>query len=1319
MSFYRLYRKGLLSEARKKELIQKINPVIRGLRDIETETVFCVEADGEIPENKWYVLNWLLRNPHNPKHLRLESSLERTNTFEIAPLLNFETADSTNAVSICNSSTLNQVRRLEQGRRYRFVMDGELAKQELDNILPIIRDQMTEGYYPDGLTSFETDKLPEPTKYIPVLEKGMEALIEANKEYGTSMDEQDLRYYHYLLTEVYKRNPTDTEFFYLGNAFSEHSRHHLFLAKIFINGKMMPFTLFELIKATLKNLDNSIIAFNDNGSAIKGTQLRKLLPKRSGFPSPARMVQLLYHYVLTCETHNHPCLIEAWNGAGTGGRGRTRDNSGTGRGGIIGAAISGFVGGNLLIPDDPMPWENPLWQYDPKVESPFSFFAKATEGDFYSANEHGEPLGLFFAESYGFQIGEERWENVKPIMFSGGMSFIDERHVAKRKPEKGMLIIRIGGKAFRVGLGGGSASSMLHGDNILELDWRSVQRVNGEMANIIDMAITDFVYMGDDNPIQSLEDQGAGGVSNNTLELIRKAGGKIYVKRFSLGDDTLSDLEILVCEYQESMAFLIKPEDWELVKHVCERRKCPCDLIGVVTDDGKVVIIGRDDKTVVADFELKHLFGEYPQKEFRDERIKLPVKPLVIPSDLTVREAMRLVPRLLGVTSREWLAHIVDRAVKTSLVQQMCVGPALLPINHYSITSPSNWGYSGQVNSVGHRPPVGFISAEACVRMTVADAMMGMMFAPISKRENIKASANWMLAAKLPGGLAWLYDAAVALKDVIEKVMVDINGGKDSLSLATKIKIDGIEQVIRSLNTLVFTLQADCPDFRYKITADIKRPGESELLFVDFAKGSTNLGGSAFAQVLGQTDDQAPDVWDPISFAKGFDAVQDLLKRRLILAGQKKVRGGLLQTISEMCYAAHCGYEVAFAHPGADVFYALFNEEMGAFLELLPKNTNQVADMLSEAGFGGHIHRIGSTTREKRMIAVYNGRVVLNEAMPKLRAEWRRTSYRMQEEHKTQVTVDAERRNHYDPVLPSVKLTFDPDRYPIVKHEYPDKPRIAVIEEEGTNSRDEMIDFMFAGGFEPWPFTLVDLVKGRVSLEWFRGLVLVPGFSFKDALGAGKGMAAVIKFNEAVKEQFDSFFQRPDTWSYLPCNAFQVVQYLGYILNFFDEQIMPLLTTNESEGFESRAPLVRIFKSPAIAFRGMEGSVIPIHIDHGQGRFYSPDQKVIQQILKRNLAPLRYTDMYGAPTEEYPLNPNGSTCGIAGIVDPTGRHFACMPHLERTHRKRHFHWWPPEWEKIMNAPWLRVTQNYRIFCEETEDLSVKPPREAYFGFRRI
>lgn len=1293
----------------------ELAPLIPGLESIETEHVFYVDSEQELSPAEEKIAKWLMADPHNPKGLKWKPQLGKKNVVEIAPLLNFETADSTNAVSVFKSCTLGGVRRLEQGRRYRLIMDREISDEELKRLLPVVRDQMTEGYYPKSLSSFETDRKAEPVRYIPVLEQGMEALISANAKYGTGLDLADLKYLHYLFVEVYRRNPTDVEMYDFGNSFSEHSRHHLFNAKIIIDGQEMPLTLFDLVKATLTNMENSVISFNDNGSAIRGRPIRILIPNNPGFPSPARMVQLLYHYVLTCETHNHPCLICSKGGAPTGGRGRVRDNQATGRGGYIGCGISGFVGGCLHIPGYFLPWENPDWLYNPNVESPRRFFAEATKWDFYAANEHGESSGLFFAESYGFQIGEQRWENIKPIMFTGGPGFIDDRNVTKEEPQNGMLIVGAGGWARRIGLGGGSASSLIHGDNQEKLDWDSVQRADGEMANKGELLTTTLAQRGWRNPIKTIEDQGAGGKLNCIKELLKRLGGILYLGEIPLGDKTLSPLEIGVCEYQECVVFLIWPEDWDLVKSVADRIKCPCDVIGSVTGDGKIIVIDPDGKTVVEEFELNHLFGEYPQKTFEDKRIKLPVEPLAIPASLTVRQAMELVPRLLGVASREWMAHIVDRAVRTSLSQQMCVGEMLLPINHFCITPPSNFEYSGQVNAVGHRSPIGLISPEAMARMAVADALMGVMFAPITRRQDISGSANWMLAAKLPGGLAWLWDAAKAYSEFLIRIRVNTNGGKDSLSMATKVPTrDGLEEIVRSVSTLIFTLQVGCPDFRFKVTPDIKRPGESRLMFIDMAMGATNLGGSAFAQVLGQTGDSPPDVWNPEIFCQAFDLVQEILPRGMILAGQKRVRGGLLQTVCEMAYAANCGLEVNFTHTTSSQYETLFNEEVGVVVEYLPEHEAELVDLFSAAGLDGYIHLIGNTSREKNIAVVFNGKVVLNERMPELRDIWRDTSYQMKYRHKTRKCVAAEQKNLYDPAPPTFKLTFDPDLYPLVETDYPGKPRVAVLGEEGCNSWIEMIDFAFAAGLDPWPITMTDLEERRVTLKWFRGLMPVPGFSFKDVLGAGKGWAGVVKFNPEVKAEFDDFFARPGTWSYFPCNAAQFILYLQYLLGI-DEEIAPLFVTNESEGFESRFPFVRIFESPAVAFRGMTGSVIPIHIDHGQGRLYSPDPHVIEMILKKNLAPVRFVDMYGNPTEDYPFNPNGSPKGITGIVDPTGRHFAGMPHWERTHLRRHFHYWPPEWKAIKNSPWIRVIQNYRMYCDSTPDCSIVPPKEAYEG----
>ncbi|MCX6744838.1 MAG: AIR synthase-related protein, partial [Candidatus Parcubacteria bacterium] len=750
--FYRVYRQPLLSAARTEELTQSLAEIVPEISGLETEKVFCLEASRELTAEEIERLKWLLGGPDRVKCLSDKTFFsDPGNVIEIGPRLHFETANSTNAVSICQSCELPVIR-LEEARRYKFISVQPLGNDKIDLILPLLHDKMTECPYPNQLTTFVTDKKPEPVKYIPVMEQGMDALVKANAEYGTGMDKADLQYYLYLFTEVAKRNPTDVEWCDLGNCNSEHSRHHVFRAKLIIDGQAMPFTLMDIIKSTLTNLSNSIIAFDDNASAIKGVPVSFLIPERPGLPSPVRMAELLFHYVLTCETHNHPCLWAAYPGAGTGGGGRRRDNQGLGRGGLIAACSAGFLGGNLNIPGYPLDWEDPNFAYDPLCESPLKFFRKAVNGAFDDGNQCGEPVILTFFESFGLRIGPERWEYIKPIMFTGGFGFLDDRHVKKHEPVPGWLIVRIGGKAYEVGFGGGAASSLMGGQNIAALDFKSVQRANGEMARKTDQVIRTCIMMGDNNPIETIHDQGAGGPGNVLKEIMAPAGGRVDIRNIILGDKTMSPVAIWVSEFQENMAMLIKPERWEEFKAICDREKVPCAVVGTITGDGKVVVIDSQNNTTLFDLSLQQIFGEYPQKTFEDTRRKLELQPLNLPEDLSVAQALAKTFKLLQVGSQEWAVHVVDRSVTPHVVQQQCVGPWQLPINKYSVIAPSPFSHTGMANSVGTKPIIGLISPQASARMSAAEALLKLMFVPVSKRDEIKASINWMLAAKVPGG---------------------------------------------------------------------------------------------------------------------------------------------------------------------------------------------------------------------------------------------------------------------------------------------------------------------------------------------------------------------------------------------------------------------------------------------------------------------------------------------------------------------------------------------------------------------------------------
>lgn len=1300
---YRFYREPLLSEERTADLYRKLQQNVRAVTGVKTEKVFYIQSGKRITNSRMRRIRWLMKNRHRPASLSEQPFLRGGNVIEINPRLAFETPDSSNAVNICKKIGVESVERFEQGRRIQVLSSRPLTKGERIKIEAVLHDPMVEAVYNQPIETFEVPKQLESVIYVPVLEKGIEALREANKEYGLAMDEFDMNYYTYLIREVFGFDLTVEAWRDIGNSNCEHSRHHIFRAKLVIDDEVVPFTLMDLVKSTLKNRENSIIAFHDNASAIRGFTVKTLIPSRPGMPSPARMAKLLYHLVLTCETHNHPCLWAADPGAATGRGGRYRDNSAVGRGAITVGGIAGFIGGNLNDSVRRLPWEDRTFRYDPRTESPLEFFIFATNGGFRDANEAGEPLiGLFF-ETFGMRINGERFENVKPIMFSGGTSLIDSRHIMKNLAEKGWFVAKLGGQAFEIGLGGGAASSMQGGTNLEALDHASVQRANGEMAKKVDFVIYMCVCLGDDNPIEFITDMGAGGVMNALKEAIFPAGAKVYLRQIPVGDKSIRRVAILVAEYQESFIVLVRPEGWENLQSICERENVPLARIGTVTGDGKIVVVD-DGETKIIDYELKYILGDYPQKTFHDYRRFLKLNPLKIPKYLTVEKALMLAYKHLAVGSMDWAVDKVDDSVTGLVVQGCRNGPLQTPTSDYALTAVSHLEMVGEANTFAQRQTLGLLSPQAMARMVAAEVLMKLMFVAVTKRNEVKMSANWMLPVKQPGGMAWLYDAALALRNFLEILEVDIDGGKDSMSLATQV----FDELVKSLSTLVLTTYAACPDINARITSDLKRPGESKLMFVDLAHGKTRLGGSVFAQTLRQTGRECPDADHPESLVKAFDLIQELVREKALLSGHAKSRGGLARTLTEMAFAGNCGLNVRLTNKKAKAMSMLFNEELGLVIEYMPDQEKQLIDRFEKAGLGNIVHIIGKTTNEKHVQIAHNGRMVIDKDMRDLRDAWRETSRHMDLHQTVRSCVEKQKKVLYDQANPPYKLTFNPDQFSQVREDFSGKPRIAILREEGSNSNREAWLACYLAGFEPWDVTLSDLDSGKVSLRNFRGIFFPGGFSYKDVLGSAVGFAAVIKFNKKIARQFAEFLARPDTFTLGVCNGCQLMAILGIAPWKTQDRFQPALYANTSERFESRNPSVIILGSPSIFLRDMAGSILGVRSAHGEGRIYVPTPGVMKRILDQNLAPIRFVDDEGRITEEYPFNPNGSPFGITALCDRTGRHLMFMEHPERTVIKWQWGWWPEEWSHIQNSPWLRMFQNMFQWCQETEDLSEAP-----------
>jgi len=1259
-----------------------------------------VEASAPLSQEELFVLKNILADGFILESIYDSSTLDHgQEVIELGPRMNFATAYSTNIVSICKTCGLEKIVRIERSRRYLFFPGPDRETFIRDN-----HDRMTECLYERPLESFETGVIPEPVYEIPLIEKGPDALLDVP---GLAMDEWDRNlYYNYFVKEE-GRNPTIVEIRDLDNANSEHSRHGYFKGKQIIDGKEMPHTLMELVKSTLtKNPANSVIAFKDNSSAIKGFECFTILPERPGFPSAFKKKKVYYHIIFTAETHNFPTGVAPFPGAETGTGGRIRDVQATGRGGLVVAGTAGYCTGNLLIPNYELPWETKDFPYPSNLATNLEVEIKASDGASDYGNKFGEPIIAGFTRSFDQRLSNgERWGWVKKVMFTGGIGQINAQHIEKGEAKKGLLIVQVGGPAYGIGVGGGSASSKLQGENEEELDFNAVQRGDAEMEQKMNRVIRACIEMGDKNPIVSIHDQGAGGPANVLKELVEKAGGKIELRRIKLGDPTLSVLKIWIAEYQERCGLLIEPERITEFEEICHREKVNCEILGIVTGDGRFIVHDEKDDSTPVNLNLERVLGNIPQKTFKDKKIDVRLEPLNLPDGTTLEGALSLVLKDLAVGSKRFLTNKVDRSVTGLIAQQQCCGPLQLTVADMAVVAQTHFGLTGAATSIGEQPIKMLVDPKAGARMSVGEAVTNIMWAYIGRIEDIKCSANWMWAPKLPGEGAALYDAVAAMSDVMIKLGIAVDGGKDSLSMATKVG----DEIVKSPRELVVSAYATMPDIRKKITPDIKRPGKTDLIFIDIAKGKTRLGGSILGCVFKQMGNESPDVDDPYLLKRTFEAIQRLISEDLILSGHDISDGGLIVTILEMAFSGNCGVHVRMKGSSTAI-ERFFAEELGAVIECGKEDIHKVEDILKE--YGVEFFNIGETRVEKEIFIEYNDDVVLFRDMRELRSLWEETSYQIERLQANPKCADQEKKNIYDRKGPTYVITFEPEETPRSLIEVNDKPNVAILREEGSNGDREMTSAFYHAGFSPWDVTMTDLINNRVTLERFRGLVAVGGFSYADVPESAKGWASVIRFNGRLKEMFHEFYRRPDTFSLGVCNGCQLFALLGWVpWQGIEDNRQPRFVQNLSGRFESRWVTVKIKKSPAIMFEGMEGSILGVWIAHGEGRVYFPDPMILEEVLRKRLVPLAFVDDYGKEDGfesdihpfSYPFNPNGSPYGITGLCTEDGRHLAIMPHPERAFLKWQWPYMPEEMNKKLKvSPWLKMFQNARLWCDRVK-----------------
>nr|CAB3264793.1 phosphoribosylformylglycinamidine synthase-like [Phallusia mammillata] len=1268
-------------------------------------------------------LEWILRLFNETEKLQPDKPflLEDNNDqnqllLEVGPRLNQRTPFCTNATSICKNIGLVAVKGIEQSWRYKFVGEGVEAFET--EVLDIVHDQMTQCRYKTPLSSLECKVDRKPWFEIDVIHGRSKALQAASDELGLAFDDWDIKFYANLFRHELLRNPTSVECFDLAQSNSEHSRHWFFKARMQIDGVDKPRSLFELVTNTIEHSKkNNVIAFRDNGSAINGFEVDIISVKNPGKPSAFKKSSQLQHITLTAETHNFPTGVAPFPGAATGTGGRQRDQHAIGRGAHVVAGTVGYCVGNLNLKNHQLPWEDKgTWPLCGNLASASKIIIEASNGASDYGNQFGEPVITGFFRSFGMKLPSgERREWLKPIMFSGGIGSISDCNVKKIKLEKGttgLLVAKIGGPPYRIGVGGGSASSLMHGENDVSRDFNAVQRGDAEMQQKLQRAIRACIEMEDKNPILSIHDQGAGGNGNVLKEIVEPSGAVIYTKEFTLGDRSLNSLELWTAEYQESDAILVNKDNIDTLRGICQRERCPLDVVGELNGSGRIVLSEQDmlktspaklprlsdDQHVLhpVDLDLNLILGKMPQKHYSlvwIERKLLPVNY----EKIVFNEALDRVLQLPSVASKRFLTNKVDRSVTGLVAQQQCVGPLHTPLADVAVTSLSHFTTRGSATAIGEQPLKILVNESTGARMTVGEALTNLVFAAVSDIQEIKCSANWMWPAKLPGEGARLRMACESMCEIMKHLGIAVDGGKDSLSMAASVG----KEIVKSPGALVISAYAPCVDITLTVTPDLKCPIDDFygwLIYVPMSNSPPHLGGSAFGQCFVQLGDKTPDLDDSALFVSAWTVTQQLIRSRLIASGHDVSDGGLVTCLLEMAFAGNCGLKID-ASSECSLLEYWFSEKLGLVLETSDKDS--VLEIYRDQGV--KCVCLGKSIKERKVTIQYNGEVIIDgESTNTLRDTWEKTSFALEQLQCNPDCVTQEQKWLLEcETEPCYNVTFD--HLVLTKTEI----QVAILREEGSNGDREMAVAFTAAGFQPWDITMQDLIDGAISLDRFRGVVFVGGFSYADVFGSAKGWAACCQFNSSVSKQLKHFRNRNDTFSLGVCNGCQLMALLGWIGN---EGIVPdelsarqqpsvYLAPNVSNRFESRFVSVKIEKSNSIMMRGMEGSVLGVWVAHGEGRFQFNSKDLGKELLSKCCVPIRYVGHDGESTERYPLNANGSPAGIAGLCSADGRHLAVMPHPERCFQLWQWPWKPSSWQQMNQSPWLRMFQNALIWCQ--------------------
>lgn len=1217
------------------------------------QLIYAVQTTAPLSSENLKKLKWLFGGAPQIDQKEIKGQF-------IGPRKTMITPWSTNAVEITQNMDIDGILRIEE------FYEKSHYPHEAD---PMLCETI------DGLNQhiFTIDKKPDDILYI----KDIKAF---NIKEGLSLNDEEINYLEELSKKL-GRSLTDSEVFGFSQVNSEHCRHKIFNGIFIIDEEEQEFSLFDLIKKTSKENPNSIVsAYKDNVAFIKGPKVQQFAPARADIPDFYINKDFDSVISLKAETHNFPTTVEPFNGAATGSGGEIRDRLAGGKGSLPLAGTSVYMTAYSRLraneEENPAVWENAMPERDWLYQTPIDILIKASNGAADFGNKFGQPLICgsvltFEHEEDGRLLGFD-----KTIMLAGGIGYGKADQALKETPHKGDQIVVLGGDNYRIGMGGAAVSSVDTGETEEKLELNAVQRANPEMQKRAANAIRAMVER-DENPIISVHDHGAGGHLNCLSELVEETGGHIHLEKLPVGDSTLSAKEIIGNESQERMGLLIAKKNLEILKKVADRERAPIYTVGEVTEDNNFVFKNNKGDNPI-DLALEDMFGQTPKTIMKDRRIQREYEDVNY-NQKEIHSYLEKVLLLEAVASKDWIINKVDRSVSGKVAKQQTAGTLQLPLNNVGVMALDYLGKEGVATSIGHSPISALIDPVAGSRNSVAEALTNIIWAPLKEGlQSVSLSANWMWPANNPGEDARLYEAVKGISDFAIQLGINIPTGKDSLSMKQKYK----DKEVIAPGTVIVSAVGNCNDIR-KVIEPVLQKDEGSIYYINFSQDHFKLGGSSFAQTLNKIGKEAPTIKDPDFVVKAFNAIQDLIKNDLIVAGHDVSAGGLITTLLEMCFAENdLAAELDLTDLNErDSVKLLFSENAGIVIQA--KN-DSIEKLLKEKEI--EFFKIGKVISGKTL-SIKNQNENFEFDIPALRDTWFETSYLL--DIKQSGAVKAKERFDNYKVQP---LTYKfPDHFtgqlPQIDEKKP-KIKAAILREKGSNSEREMARALHLAGFEVKDVHMTDLISGRETLEDIRFIAAVGGFSNSDVLGSGKGWAGAFLYNKKAHQAIKKFFEREDVLSLGICNGCQLFMQMNLI--YPDHKEKPKMLFNDSGKFESNFTTIEIPENDSVMLSSLAGSRLGIWSSHGEGKFKFPYPEDRYNIVGK----------YGY--EQYPANPNGSDFNTAFLCDETGRHLVTMPHFERSIFSWNWPYYPKQRKTDEVSPWLEAFINARKWLEETQ-----------------